>query len=128
MSCSGWEKCFWIRETLRMCIYKGRAWRCGSYKSFNYVAPFTPEKTILKHPLSPLSGWKPYVETNRRLCFAKSWAWKAVILHRNKSNGQNRTWYWRTPLYWAYVLGSSIVFVVQVNTLGQNECEVPFHQ
>lgn len=93
-----------------MCTEKIWIWKCGSSKSFNYPAPLTQATTVSKSPLGPLSRWKLYVETNERLCFAKSWAWEAVLLHRNKSNGWNRTWYWRSPLYCAWVLRSSIMF------------------
>lgn len=98
------------RETLIMYTEEIWIWKWGSSKSFNYTALFTPAMTISEYPLHPLSRWKLYIETNVRLCFAKSRAWDAVILHRNESNGWNRTWYWRTPLYWACVLRSSIRF------------------
>ena len=82
------------RDTLIMCIYKIRIIRkCGSSKSFNYTVPCTATMTILKHAPFSSFWWKPYVGTNGRLCFANSGAWKAVILHGNKSNGWNRTWY-----------------------------------
>ena len=81
------------RDTLVMCIYKIRIRKCGSSKSFNYTVPCTPTMTILKHAPFSSFWWKPYVGTNGRLCFANSGAWKAVILHGNKSNAWNRTWY-----------------------------------
>lgn len=98
------------RETLIMYTEEIGTWKCLSSKSFNYTAPFTPAATVSKYPLRPLSRWKLYVETKARFCFATLWAREAVVLHRNESNGGNRTRHWRTPLSWARVLRSSIRF------------------
>ena len=86
------EPIIW-RDTVITCIYKIRIRKCGSSKSFNYTVLCTPTMTILKHPPFSPFWWKPYIGTNGRLCFANSEVWKALILHRNKSNGWNRTWY-----------------------------------